>query len=87
MKISKFLWSVLVTFATVALIAPQQVEAIVVDGRINGQIKFTGSGTITSTITIINTITTLTIIFLFINCIINKGNTNGREDKRTRETD
>jgi hypothetical protein len=51
MKISKFVWSVLVAFATVALIAPQQVEAIVVDGRINGQIKFTGSGTITSTIT------------------------------------
>src|SRR4029450_10318975 len=47
MKISKFLWSVLVAFATVALIAPQQVEAIVVDGRINGQITFTGSGTIT----------------------------------------
>jgi hypothetical protein len=37
MKISKFLWSVLVVFATVALIAPQQVEAIVVDGRINGK--------------------------------------------------
>jgi hypothetical protein len=47
MKISKFLWSVLVVFATVALIAPQQVEAIVVDGRIKGQIVFTGSGTIT----------------------------------------
>ena len=47
MKISKFVWSVLVAFATVALIAPQQVEAIVVDGRINGQIAFTGSGTIT----------------------------------------
>jgi len=46
MKISKFLWSVLVVFATVALIAPQQVEAIVIDGRINGQITFTGSGTI-----------------------------------------
>src|SRR4030095_5376060 len=51
MKISKFLWSVLVVFAAVALIAPQQVEAIVVDGRINGQIAFTGSGTITGTIT------------------------------------
>ena len=51
MKISKFLWSVLVVFATIALIAPQQVEAIVVDGRINGQIEFTGSGTITGTIT------------------------------------
>ena len=51
MKISKFLWSVLVVFATVALIAPQQVEAIVIDGRINGQIAFTGSGTITGTIT------------------------------------
>jgi hypothetical protein len=47
MKISKFLWSVLVVFATVALIAPQQVEAIVVDGRIKGQIQFTGSGTVT----------------------------------------
>jgi hypothetical protein len=47
MKISKFVWSVLVAFATVALIAPQQVEAIVIDGRINGQIVFTGSGTIT----------------------------------------
>jgi hypothetical protein len=47
MKISKFLWSVLVGFAAVALIAPQQVEAIVIDGRINGQIVFTGSGTIT----------------------------------------
>ncbi|PYI80470.1 MAG: hypothetical protein DMF05_06265, partial [Verrucomicrobia bacterium] len=46
-KISKFLWSVLVVFATVALIAPQQVDAIIVDGRINGQIVFTGSGTIT----------------------------------------
>jgi hypothetical protein len=43
--------SVLVAFATVALIAPQQVEAIVVDGRVSGQIAFTGSGTITSTIT------------------------------------
>ena len=51
MKISKFLWSVLVVFAAVALIAPQQVEAIVDDGRINGQIAFTGSGTITGTIT------------------------------------
>ena len=51
MKISKFLWSVLVVFATVALIAPQQVEAIVIDGRINGQIGFTGSGTVTGTIT------------------------------------
>ena len=47
MKISKFLWSVLVVFATVALIAPQQVEAIIVDGRIKGQIELTGSGTIT----------------------------------------
>src|SRR6266487_6729035 len=47
MKISKFVWSVLVAFATVALIAPQQVEAIIVDGRINGQTTFTGSGTIT----------------------------------------
>ena len=57
MKVSKFLWSVLVVFATVALIAPQQVEAIVIDGRINGQIAFTGSGTITSTITESNGIT------------------------------
>src|SRR5436189_622480 len=47
MKISKFLWSVLVVFATVALIAPQQVEAIIVDGRISGQTVFSGSGTIT----------------------------------------
>src|SRR5437868_388375 len=47
MKISKFVWSVLVAFATVALIAPQQVEAITVDGRVSGQIVFTGSGTIT----------------------------------------
>jgi hypothetical protein len=51
MKISKFLWSVLIVSATVALIAPQQVEAIVVDGRVSGQIAFTGSGTITGTIT------------------------------------
>src|SRR5882724_9605161 len=47
MKISKFVWSVLVAFAIVALIAPQQVEAIIVDGRVSGQIVFTGSGTIT----------------------------------------
>src|SRR5438876_340997 len=47
MKISKFLWSVLVAFATVALIAPQQVEAIIVDGRVSGQLTLTGSGTIT----------------------------------------
>src|SRR5205814_7813206 len=47
MKISKFLWSVLVLFATVALIAPQQVEAIIIDGRVNGQTVLTGSGTIT----------------------------------------
>ncbi len=47
MKISKFLLSVLVAFATVALIAPQQVEAIIVDGRVSGQTVFTGSGTIT----------------------------------------
>jgi hypothetical protein len=47
MKISKFLLSVLVAFATVASIAPQQVEAIIVDGRVSGQIVFTGSGTIT----------------------------------------
>src|SRR5881398_59999 len=47
MKISKFVWSVLVAFATVALIAPQQVEAIIVDGRVSGQTTFTGSGTIT----------------------------------------
>jgi len=51
MKISKFVLSVLVAFSTGASIAPQQVEAIVVDGRINGQIAFTGSGTITGTIT------------------------------------
>ena len=47
MKISKFLWSILVVFAAVALIAPQQVEAIIVDGRVSGQTVFTGSGTIT----------------------------------------
>jgi hypothetical protein len=47
MNVSKFVWSVLVAFATVALIAPQQVEAIIVDGRVNGQIQLTGSGTIT----------------------------------------
>src|SRR6059058_511933 len=47
MKISKFVWSVLVAFATVALIAPQQVEAIIVDGRVSGQTVLTGSGTIT----------------------------------------
>ena len=49
MKISKFLWSVLVTFPTVALMAPQQVQAIIVDGRVGGNIVFTGSGTITET--------------------------------------
>src|SRR5437763_4573276 len=47
MKISKFLWSVLVAFATVALIAPQQVDAIIGDGRVSGQTTVTGSGTIT----------------------------------------
>ena len=47
MKISKFLWSVLLAFATVAWIAPQQVEAIIVDGRVSGQTVFAGSGTIT----------------------------------------
>src|SRR5439155_15802427 len=47
MKISKFLWLVLVVFATIALIAPQQVEAIIVDGRVSGQTVFSGSGTIT----------------------------------------
>jgi hypothetical protein len=47
MKISIFGWSVLVALATVALIAPQQVEAIIVDGRVNGRIQLTGSGTIT----------------------------------------
>src|SRR4029077_16509767 len=47
MKISKFVWSVLVAFAIVASIAPQQVEAIIVDGRVGGQIVLTGSGTIT----------------------------------------
>src|SRR5438094_96131 len=44
MKISKFVWSVLVAFATVALIAPQQVEAIIVDGRVSGQLTLTVSG-------------------------------------------
>ena len=47
MKISKFVWSVVVAFATVASIAPQQVEAIIVDGRVGGQTVLTGSGTIT----------------------------------------
>src|SRR5438477_507130 len=47
MKVSKFVWSVLVVSATVALIAPQQVEAIIVDGRVSGQTVFSGSGTIT----------------------------------------
>jgi len=47
MKISKFLWLVLVVFATIALIAPQQVEAIIVDGRVGGQVVLTGNGTIT----------------------------------------
>ena len=46
MKISKFLWSVLVPFAAVALIAPQQVEAIIIDGRVGGNVVLTGSGTI-----------------------------------------
>src|SRR5947207_15211633 len=49
MKISKFVWSVLVAFATVASIAPQQVEAIIVDGRVSGQTVFSGSRTITET--------------------------------------
>jgi hypothetical protein len=47
MKISKFVWSVLVAFATVALIAPQQVEAIIIDGRAKGKIELAGSGTVT----------------------------------------
>ena len=47
MKISKSVWSILVAFATVASIAPQQVEAIIVDGRVSGQTVLTGSGTIT----------------------------------------
>jgi hypothetical protein len=47
MKISKFVWSVLVAFATVALIAPQQVEAIIIDGRAQGKIELMGSGTVT----------------------------------------
>ena len=47
MKISKFLWSVLVVFAAVALIAPQQVEAFIADSRVGGQSVLTGSGTIT----------------------------------------
>ena len=46
MKISKFLWSVLVLLAAVALIAPQQVEAIIIDGRVGGNVVLTGSGTI-----------------------------------------
>ena len=47
MKISKFLWSVLVLFATGASIAPQQVKAIIIDGRVGGNVVLTGSGTIT----------------------------------------
>ena len=47
MKISKLVWSVLVALASVASIAPQEVEAIIVDGRVGGAIVFTGSGTIT----------------------------------------
>jgi len=47
MKVSKFVWSVVVAFITVASIAPQQVEAIIVDGRVGGNVVFTGSGTIT----------------------------------------
>ena len=47
MKKSKFLWSVLLVFAAVALIAPQQVEAIIVDGRVSGQTVLSGSGSIT----------------------------------------
>ena len=47
MKISRFVWSILVAFVTVPSIAPQQVEAIIVDGRVGGQVVLTGSGTIT----------------------------------------
>jgi len=47
MKISKLVWSVLVALATVASIAPQEVEAIIIDGRVGGAVVFTGSGTIT----------------------------------------
>src|SRR5207248_2333866 len=47
MKISKFLWLFLVVVATIALIAPQQVEASIVDGRVGGQVVLTGNGTIT----------------------------------------
>jgi len=47
MKVSKFVWSVVVAFITVASIAPQQVEAIIVDGRVGGNVVFGGSGTIT----------------------------------------
>ena len=46
MKISRFVWSVLVAFATVPSIAPQQVEAIIIDGRVGGNVVLTGSGTI-----------------------------------------
>jgi len=46
MKISKSLWSVLVLFAAVASIAPQHVEAIIIDGRVGGNVMLTGSGTI-----------------------------------------
>src|SRR6202035_4624227 len=47
MKISKFVWLVVVAFATVASIAPQQADAIIVDGRVGGQTELSGSGTIT----------------------------------------
>jgi len=47
MKISKCLWSGLVLFAAVALIAPQQVKAIIIDGRVGGETVLSGSGTIT----------------------------------------
>ena len=49
MKIPKFVWSVLAAFATVASIAPQQVEAIIIDGRVGGETVLSGSGTINET--------------------------------------
>ena len=47
MKTPKFVWSVIGAFATLALIAPRPVEAIIIDGRVGGETVLTGSGTIT----------------------------------------
>jgi hypothetical protein len=47
MKLPKFVWSVLAAFAAIASIVPQQVEAIIIDGRVGGETVLSGSGTIT----------------------------------------